>query len=131
MASYPESTGELSELFNKADFPLVYEAKPAGGNQVSQAHQEDRPPGTLAAPTGNIQKRLDAVDLRISIQQALPQNYIIDIKNESNEHIRVTKIRLEKQGIQLTESARPKAIDEWILPPRSAKCPMHPRSLCT
>jgi hypothetical protein len=43
------------------------------------------------------------------------------VQNESDEKVLVRKLTLERNGVELTQPARPKAGEEWAIPPRTGK----------
>lgn len=120
VASYPESTNGTGELVGCADRAL-YKAKGAGGNQVCKAEPAQRERDVQIAPIGDTQKRVDAVELRISLLKGAAADYTISVRNDSNEDVLVAKIDLVTRGIQLTEPARPRENDDWKVPARSGR----------
>ncbi len=111
LATFPETTQDCGRLSKDADFAL-YEAKDAGRNRVSTAK------GYVAkqVPIGDSTRRIDSVRLRVELQQGVPQNYILVIRNESTEELSVVEIYFDEGGLRLAAS-RPKPEEKWkVLP---------------
>lgn len=109
------------DLVNFAD-QAMYESKQSGGNgvtlhAVSLAPKQVPPKFT----PGDLTRRLDAVEVTISLRQAVPQNYILLVKNDSDEDISVRKVTLERAGLQLCQPAAPKEDTDWSIGPRAGK----------
>jgi diguanylate cyclase (GGDEF)-like protein len=112
---------KLHDLVNAAD-QAMYESKRAGGNRVTVRLASTGPKGPLPRITrGNITRRVEAAQLSIALRQAVPQNYAVLVQNESDEKVLVRKLTLERNGVELTQPARPKAGEEWAIPPRTGK----------
>jgi hypothetical protein len=61
------------------------------------------------------------VELSISLRQAVSQNYIVLVKNESDEEVSIRKLTLERNGLELSQPTIPKEAEEWMLAPRSGR----------
>ena len=72
-----------------------------------------------ARPADETQNRVDAVEVSASIQQGLAQNFVILLKNDSDEVVRVKEVRLfSDNGIRVTDPACPPSEDQWTIQPR-------------
>lgn len=100
----------------------MYDSKQTGGNRVTvQAASAGSKQLLLQRTLGDITGRVEAVQLSISLREAVSQSYIILLKNESNETLWVKKLTLERNGLELSQPARPKEAEEWTLAPRSGR----------
>lgn len=113
------STAE--DLVNFADLAM-YESKQSGGNRVTLHAISLAPKQTPPRRTPrDLTKRLDAVEVTISLRQAVPQNYILLVKNDSDEDISVRKVMLERAGLQLCQPVVPKEDADWSIDARAGK----------
>jgi diguanylate cyclase (GGDEF)-like protein len=126
VSAYPETTRDGTKLFEHADSAL-YDAKAEGGDCVCKAGRAEPSRGqspSLAmqgVPRAEIARRIEAAELRVSISQGVSPIFILEARNESDLEISILKITLEKNGIVLTDPARPKENDDWNLPPKAAR----------
>lgn len=105
----------------------MYRSKDAGGNRVTvqeaaigdECVSKAKP--TLGVPLGGVARRVEAVELSISLRQAVSQSYIALVRNESDEKVSVRKICIEKNGIELSEPGKPKEGEAWVIAPRSGR----------
>ncbi len=115
-----EST-TAEDLVNFAD-QAMYKSKQSGGNQVTLHTVSRGPEQTLSRRTpGNLNKRVDAAEVSTSLLQAVSENYIVLVKNDSNEEVSVTKLTLERGGLELSKPVVPKEPAEWTIGPRSGR----------
>jgi diguanylate cyclase (GGDEF)-like protein len=146
IASYPGACASAEELFKRADGAL-YDAKEAGRDQICLAAdgaaptsapslqgtraQVIRSPETLLQQIATFQQRIETLEqeriqaehlpIAISLQQAIPANYIISLKNESDIEISIEGIRLLHEGIELCGTCKPKRSNDWKIAPNTAR----------
>jgi hypothetical protein len=61
------------------------------------------------------------VESSVSLEQGVSQNYIALVRNDSDEEVRVEKIALERNGLELSQPGTPKEGEAWVVAPRSGK----------
>jgi hypothetical protein len=72
-------------------------------------------------PPAEVARRLDGVELSVSLKQGVCPDYIALVKNDSDEEVRVEKIALERNGLELSQPGTPKEGEAWVVAPRSGK----------
>lgn len=114
-------SGTAEDLVNFADHAM-YNSKQSGGNRVTAHTTSAGSEQILPKRTpGDIPRRVEAVELSISLRQAVSQNYIVLVKNESGEEVSIRKLTLERNGLELSQPTIPKEGEEWMLAPRSGR----------
>lgn len=64
---------------------------------------------------------LENFSLELSLQQAVSQNYIMVVKNDSDREVKIETVNLEYKGIPLSKPSKPKAGDDWRIGKRDGK----------
>jgi len=109
------------DLVDAAD-RAMYDSKQSGGNRVTIHAASAGSKQLLPKRTpGDIARRVEAAELSVSLRQAVSQNYIVLLKNDSDEEVSLKKLTLERNGLELSQPARPKEAEEWTLAPRSGR----------
>jgi hypothetical protein len=60
-------------------------------------------------------------ELGMSLQQAVPGNYTMHVRNDSDQEVTVETINLKREDIELSNACRPKPTDDWKIAPGSGK----------
>jgi len=124
-AQRPKDT-TVTNLVDAAD-KAMYEAKDRGRNLVvihaARPSPVERGLGGSPAPprSGDLAKRVEGVEISASLEHRFGQNYLVNVKNESDEEVSVTKLCLQRNGIRLTDPGRPLPNDNWTVPPKSTR----------
>jgi diguanylate cyclase (GGDEF)-like protein len=115
-----------ASLVDAAD-QAMYRSKGAGRNRVT-VHEAaigdervSKAKPTLRVPVSELDRRAEAVELSISLRQAVSGSYMALVGNESDEEVSVGKISLERNGIELSQPGKPKQGEGWIVAPRSGR----------
>jgi diguanylate cyclase (GGDEF)-like protein len=127
VASSSHSGGwTAASLVDAADHAM-YRSKGAGRNRVT-VHEAavgdervSKAKATLRVPANELARRAEAVELSISLRQAVSGNYMALVRNESDEEVSVGKISLERNGIELSQPGKPREGEEWVIAARSGK----------
>lgn len=85
-------------------------------NSLSQRAEEFT---AAVLPPGQIQKRIDAVEVSASVEQGVSQNFLILVRNDSDEIVFIREVQLESRGVRLTEPARAQPADLWKIGARN------------
>jgi len=115
-----------ASLVDAAD-QAMYRSKDAGRNRVTvhePAIGDERVSKAKLIPrvaAGELARRAEAVELSMSLRQAVSGNYMALVSNESDEEVSVGKISLERNGIELSRPGKPKQGEGWIIAPRSGR----------
>ncbi len=116
-----EAAGEIdAKSFIDIADKAMYESKAAGGNRVTRAAGRNAEPESVAPrlTPAQVQNRIAAVDLELSIQQGISELFIVNVENESEETVTVKKIKISHEGVKLAETPPPGPKDDWVLGPR-------------
>ena len=122
VACFPESTTDRGQLLRVAD-EAMYKSKNAGGNQVSLAGavSADGQPASPRLTPEQIQNRIAAVDLELVIDQGISDNFLVTVKNNSDEVVVVEKIKLSYDGVKLAETPPAGPKDDRSICPRGRR----------
>ena len=120
-ATLPE-TSSHADLVKNAD-NAMQEAKNSGRNRVcstaraSDTGLESEVSKSRLSAT-EISKRVDAARILATIASGIAANFLIQVRNDSNDEIKVKEVQLlSKDNIHLTQPARPPSENSWrILP---------------
>jgi hypothetical protein len=75
--------------------------------------------GRAEQPTpSELRERLQAVDLSVQRVSGHATNFVIQVTNHSEEDIRVTRVRLETNAVEISGPAEPPSRDAWQIPRR-------------
>jgi len=117
------TAGSLVDAADQA----MYRSKDAGRNRVT-AHEAaigdervSKAKPVLRVPASELARRAEAVELLMSLRQAVSGNYMALVTNESDEEVSVGKISLERNGIELSQPGKPEQGERWIIAPRSGR----------
>jgi diguanylate cyclase (GGDEF)-like protein len=125
IASYPEPTSELRQVFGDAD-SAMYPAKDLGGNAVHVKGGQVRVPSAAGESSfrlvrSDVASRVEAADLWMTLQQANDRSYGILLESDNDEDVIVEGISLRTGTLYLCRFAKPKEPGEWLVPARSRK----------
>lgn len=69
------------------------------------------------------QERADSENfaLTMSLQQAVAGNYIMVVKNDSDEEVAVEFVNLTRDDVELSRASKPTPTDDWRIAPRTGK----------
>ena len=117
VAATPETSANKKDMVTDADRAL-YEAKDKGRNRVCCA--------TKAVSGTHVQRkpaaRLDGdLNLRVALQEGSRSWYLLYVENQTTVDVKVERISIEHDGINLTEPALPKGEDNWAVPAKQTR----------
>jgi len=123
VASYPEPTSELGQLFSDAD-AAMYAAKNLGGNAVHATEAsvhgvtDER---DVRRVRSDVASRVEAVELWMTLQQANNRSYGVLFENDNDEELIIEGISLRTGTLYLSRFAKPKEPGDWLVPAHSRK----------
>ena len=120
VASYPEITDSVDDIFSDAD-AMVYKAKDDGGNAVRGAMASDARLDSARTMRIDIASRVEAVELWMRLTAGHSEDYSAVITNESDEDVTVEAITLQKGTVYLSEASKPSGSDDWKIPKGTSK----------
>ena len=112
VAAMPETSANKKGMVADADRAL-YEAKDKGRNRVCCAMKEAS--GTVVQRKALARLEGD-LNLRVTLRSGSRSWYLLSVENQTNVDVKVERISIERDGINLTEPALPKDGDNWVLP---------------
>jgi diguanylate cyclase (GGDEF)-like protein len=117
VAAIPETSANKKDMVTDADRAL-YEAKDKGRNRVCCAAKTAS--GTPVQR--KVPARLDGdLNLRVALQSGSRSWYLLYVENQTNVDVKVERISIERDGINLTEPALPKDEDNWVVPAKQTR----------
>jgi diguanylate cyclase (GGDEF)-like protein len=128
VASYPEISATAEALVKAAD-DAMYSAKQAGRDRVVVAgsfaeanlRPQEETPRLSAAEKG---KRVEAAQATVRIEQGIAENFVVVVRNDSNDELTLKEIRLLSNDIRLTDPARPHGEAVWKVQPKGGTLPI-------
>jgi diguanylate cyclase (GGDEF)-like protein len=114
VASYPEVTKAVSDLFSDAD-EMVYQAKEDGGNAVRGAMASETKQDSARAIRLDTASRVDAVELWMRLSQGSGEHLSIFVTNDSDEDVSVEAVTLRKGKVYLSEPTKRSEKDDWTI----------------
>ena len=118
VATLPEVTPDAKRLVEDADDAL-YRSKQNGRNRVTCTDKPTLEPVAQKKLRPRAPATTAKVNVRVQLEQACRECYLIKIENNSDSELVVEQISIEQNGIALMEPSRAKAGDNWTVRPRS------------
>lgn len=117
VATIPETSADKKGMVADADRAL-YEAKDKGRNRVCCATKEAS--GTVVQRKALARLEGD-LNLRVTLQSGSRSWYLLNVENQTNVDVRIERISIERDGINLTEPALPKDGNNWLVPAKQTR----------
>ena len=117
VAAIPETSANGEDMVTDADRAL-YDAKDKGRNRVSSAIK-----GVSGTPVQRkTLPRLDGdLNLRVTLQSGSRSWYLLYVENQTDVDVKIERISIERDGINLMEPALPKDGDNWVVPAKQTR----------
>jgi len=117
VAAIPETSANKKALVADADRAL-YEAKDKGRNRVCCAMKEAS--GTVVQRKAVARLEGD-LNLRVMLRSGTRSWYLLYVENQTDVDVKVERISIERDGINLTEPLLPRDGDNWVVPARQTR----------